>query len=512
VTAETNVVHLALAKASRALRLDGWSNPLTWPSTLAAKFALTRFRLGRDLTDQELEDLYVGDDFAARIVGAIPSAALRQGITIEGDPDGELAALVDELDVCGKVGEAWTWGRLYGGGAIVLGFADGPDAALPLDEEKIAPDSLRFLLVVDKRDLDPVSWVSDVTDPRFGEPELYRVTLTAGRAGYVDQPLVHASRVIRFGGVLTSRRRKDQRNGWDDSVLRRCWEILRDAGLNWQSAGNALSDLSQAVYGVKDMAKMIQAGQRERLQDLMGDMDLRRSASRAIMVDAEHERFEQVGKANISAVPPLLEQTWKRVAAAAEMPLTVLMGQSPAGLSATGESDTRGWYDTIQAERQRVAVPALTRLLRIIARSAQPKGVDPDEIWVSFPSLYQLTPAEESTLRNQQAQTDATYISAGVLLPQEVAISRFGRGTWSAETEVNADLREALRKAEEEAMKAEAERAAEDAKNPPAPPPQLAPFAGKDPAKDEGGDVPEPGAEEPDEADTGDDEDDPEEQ
>jgi phage-related protein (TIGR01555 family) len=506
------VIHTALSRASKALRLDGWTNPITFGSALVAKLALTRFRLGRDLTDQELEDLYVGDDFAARIVGAIPEDALRQGITIEGDPEGELAALVDELDVCGKVAEAWTWGRLYGGGAIVLGFADSADPAEPLEEERVTPGSLRFLLVVDKRDLDPVSWVSDVTDPRFGEVELYRVTVTAGRAGYVEQPLVHASRVIRFGGVLTSRRRKDQRNGWDDSVLRRCWEILRDAGLNWQSAGNALSDLSQAVYGVKDMAKMIQAGQRERLQDLMGDMDLRRSASRAIMVDAEHERFEQVGKANLSAVPPLLEQTWKRVAAAAEMPLTVLMGQSPAGLSATGESDTRGWYDTIQAERQRVAVPALTRLLRIIARSAQPKGVDPDEIWVSFPSLYQLTPAEESTLRNQQAQTDATYISAGVLLPQEVAISRFGRGTWSAETEVNADLREALRKAEEEAMKAEAERAAEDAKNPPAPPPQLAPFAGKDPAKDEGGDVPEPGAEEPDEADTGDDEDDPEEQ
>jgi phage-related protein (TIGR01555 family) len=481
VTAETNVVHLALAKASRALRLDGWSNPLTWPSTLAAKFALTRFRLGRDLTDQELEDLYVGDDFAARIVGAIPSAALRQGITIEGDPDGELAALVDELDVCGKVGEAWTWGRLYGGGAIVLGFADGPDAALPLDEEKIAPDSLRFLLVVDKRDLDPVSWVSDVTDPRFGEPELYRVTLTAGRAGYVDQPLVHASRVIRFGGVLTSRRRKDQRNGWDDSVLRRCWEILRDAGLNWQSAGNALADLSQAVYGVKGLAQMIQAGQRERLQDLMGDMDLRRSASRAIMVDAEHERFEQVGKANLSAVPSLLDQTWLRLAAAAETPITVLMGRSPAGMNATGESDTRGWYDTIQAQRQRVAVPALTRLLRLIARSAQPKGVDPDEVFVSFPSLYQLDPAEEAALRNQQAQTDALYITNGVLLPQEVAIARFGSGQWSAETTVDVDLREALQKAEEEAMRAEAEKAAEDAKNPPPVPPQLAAFTGQEP-------------------------------
>jgi uncharacterized protein len=424
---------------------------------------------------------------------------MRQGILLEGDPEGELAALVDELDVCGKVAQAWTWGRLFGGGAIVLGFADGAQDE-PLDEERIGPGSLRFLLVVDKRDIQPWTWNTDPTEAGFGEPETYRVVVQSGRAGTFDQPIVHASRIIRFGGQLTTRRRKDARNGWDDSVLQRAHDIIRDAGMNWQSAAHALHDLSQAVYGVKDLAKMIATGQREKLQTLMEDVDIRRSSMRAIMVDAEHERFEQVGKQNLGAVPALLQQTWLRVAATADgMPLTRLMGMSPAGLNATGESDTRTWYDKVQAQRQRHAVPALTRIVRLVAKSAAPKGVDPDEVFVSFPSLYQLDPAEEAELRNKQANTDSIYIQAGVLRPQEVAIARFGRGQWSAETEIDMDVREALRKAEEEAMKAEAERAAEEAKNPTPTPPQLAPFTGQEqtPADDER--APEPGDHEGDE-------------
>ncbi len=54
--------------------------------------------------------------------------------------------------------------------------------------------------------------------------------------------------------------------------------------------------------------------------------------------------------------------------------MTRLLGQSPAGLSATGDSDTRNTYDMIAARQAIDLRPQLERLDRILLRSA---GVDP---------------------------------------------------------------------------------------------------------------------------------------
>lgn len=440
-------------------RLDGWVTKVKVGAPGGPK-RVSSFVEPPQLDDHTLESLYVNSDFAARIVGEIPEEAMRQGVILSGDPDGELALAADKLGLVEKVAEAWTWGRLYGGGAIYLGFA-GHDQSMRLREEDIRPGSLRTLLVLDKQDLQPHTWCTDFEDPRFGDPETYMLTLT-GSGGVVETPIIHASRLIMFGGVMTPRRRKVRRSSWDDSVLQRCWEILRDVDENWDSAVHILRNLSQTVYRVKDYSKMLAAGERERLQELMEYTDLNRSTKRAIMLDAEHESMEEVGKANVSAVPAILEKTWQRLAAAAGMPVTKLMGMSPAGLNATGESDLANWYAAVDTQRTRIALPALRKLYRYIAISEAFESVDLDEIDVKFPSLWQLTPKEEAEQRKSVAETDQIYIQSGVLLPHDVTLSRFGKGEWSAETTVDLELREELQAAEEEALREQMTREAEE--------------------------------------------------
>ncbi len=43
----------------------------------------------------------------------------------------------------------------------------------------------------------------------------------------------------------------------------------------------------------------------------------------------------------------ILDRFATRLAAAADMPVTLLMGMSPAGLNATGESDRAFFYDRV---------------------------------------------------------------------------------------------------------------------------------------------------------------------
>ena len=74
------------------------------------------------------------------------------------------------------------------------------------------------------------------------------------------------------------------------------------------------------------------------------------------IIDSEEslERFE----ATLTGVPDTLDRLTSRLAAAAGIPATVLLGEAPAGLNATGDSDVRNYYDRLQADRTSKIVPS----------------------------------------------------------------------------------------------------------------------------------------------------------
>ncbi len=167
----------------------------------------------------------------------------------------------------------------------------------------------------------------------------------------------------------------------------------------------------------------------------------------------------------MGGLPEMVDRSWQRLASAARMPLTVLMGMSPAGMNATGESDTRHWYDQVKSYQEHALRPRLLRLVRCIARGLQ---LDPLAWDVCFPSLWQTTEKENAELRKLVAETDAMYIDKGVLLPEEVALSRFGASGYSTETHVDLEAREAM-------LKAETEKAVDKATKPDPVPPMMPP-------------------------------------
>ena len=76
----------------------------------------------------------------------------------------------------------------------------------------------------------------------------------------------------------------------------------------------------------------------------------------------------------IAGLPEMVRTFLQVAAGAADIPVTRLLGQSPTGLSATGESDTRNYYDMIAARQELDLRPQLERLDRLILRS---EGLDP---------------------------------------------------------------------------------------------------------------------------------------
>ncbi len=93
------------------------------------------------------------------------------------------------------------------------------------------------------------------------------------------------------------------------------------------------------------------------------------------------------------------------------VPVTRLLGQSLAGLSATGDSDTRNYYDMIAARQELDLRPQLERLDRLILAS---EGLDPDAVSFAFRPLWQMDASTAATVALTKAQATQIYAGLGL--------------------------------------------------------------------------------------------------
>jgi uncharacterized protein len=426
---------------------DSWWNALL---SIGTNFGRTKYDFVTDarLPDQTLSDLYHGDAFAARICDSVPKHALRQGFTIAtGDEavDSAIGAKLDDLGARAKLLETWTWANVFGGAVLFAGADDGKNPREPLDWNAIR--SVRFLTVLDKRELYPSETYNDPLSSRFGEPSIYRITRTGGNR--VDTREVHASRLIRFDGTLTDRQRKQQNNGWSESELQRVYDKLQTFNGAYSAVGTLLQDSSQAVFKIKNLMSLIIADKNDYFKKRMQVMDMVRSVGRAIMIDADGEDFERK-ETTLTGIPDTLDKFLLLLAGASGKPVTVLMGQSPAGMNATGESDIRSYYDNVKAEQSHTLKPNAEVLARMVlrAKDGPTRGVEPANWSMKFPSLWTPTQIEEANLKKTVADMDAIYITNQVVTPAEVALSRFRKEGWSADMAIDFEVREAAQEAD----------------------------------------------------------------
>lgn len=474
----------------KAVRADSWVNVLTGLGTATRdKLMSMRFGTSVRLTAQELEEMYHGDDMIARICDLPGDEMLREGFDLNiepGDENGveetdaialadDVVAAMEDLGTREKYTEACSWARLYGGCAILVGADDGtpPERmAEPLREESIR--SVWYLNVIDRRYLTPQTWYNDPSEPKFGLPKTFLIQPQVAAQSAADNSYenreVHESRLILFDGVRTSITRRQENGGFSESAIQRVYDVLRQFSQGWQSTAHLLTDAAQAVFKIDGLIRMISAGDTATIQQRMELVDMNRSVARALAVDAEKEEFTRQ-QYSFSGLDGVLQMFVLRLSAAANMPATLLMGQSPAGMNATGESDIRWFYDTIQSKRHTYLKPKLERLAKLIMLSKEgPTGGTEPEAWnITFPPLWQMTPKEEAEIRKMQAETDHIYVDDGVALPEEIALSRFPATGWSPKTSIDLDLRR-------EVLEAEKEKALEKLNEPePEPPEQLPP-------------------------------------
>ncbi|MBW2672079.1 MAG: DUF1073 domain-containing protein [Deltaproteobacteria bacterium] len=432
-------------------RFDSFVNFATGLGSYARdKLMQTQFQNTARLTPQALEYMYMGDDIAARICEALPESASRKWAEIQPDDseDTEAAQKIEKalkaLGLKGAALEAAIWGRVLGGAVLYIGIDDGQDVSEPVNEAQIR--SIKFLTVLTKQEIRPYTYQTDPALEGFGKVQTYEIQALEGIG-----LKIHSSRVLVLGGARTTKVQKKANGGWDDSVLHKVHDVLVQFASGWQATAHLMTDAAQGVFKIQDLAEILASGDSTLLQTRMEIMDSTRSVSRAIMVDAENEDFERKAY-NFSGVPGVLDKFMLRLAAAARMPVTKLMGQSPAGMNATGASDLDLWDGEAQTYQDDVFTPIVQRMAYLVS-IAKDTRVDLEDFSVVWPKIRNTSEKEQAEIEKLTADKDVAYITAQVLLPEEVALSRYGNGEFSAHTSIDVEARAEILAADAAASK-----------------------------------------------------------
>jgi len=405
--------------------MDGFISAITGAGYAADKFTTLSFAASGELSDQLLEELYTGHDIAATIVDRKVRDALRSGYQLdwEGATDEERRNVIDwgesTYGVTREVEEARKYARLYGGGAVFMGV-DGR-----IEAPAMMGSPVNLLRAYSSLELRGETFYADPGQQSYGEVQVYQLQQLVLNQGQAINPRVpiHESRIIPFYGIRVSRRQMVKDKGWGKSVLHRVYDLLKKFDSSFDSVLHTLAESSIPVYKVKALLDLLASENGELLAKRFELINTAKSAYRAVILDME-ETFERV-EAKLSEASNVVTTAMVRVSGAAGMPSTILFGMQPAGQNATGASDLENWNQQVASEQSLILGPAIRRIYTwLLAQPGAPLGRLPEDLTVTFPAVE--TPSRQE-LANEYSQiggTDAAYIAAGVLTPEQVALSR----------------------------------------------------------------------------------------
>jgi phage-related protein (TIGR01555 family) len=376
----------------------------------------------RDLA--QIQAAYRTDWIARKIVDVPAFDMLREWRAWQAKDDEVQAIEAAEkaLRLRGKLLDGLKLARRDGGAALVIG--DGsPDPAQPLVAERMPQGGIRYIAVMSRREITPGQRERDPASEWFGEPSGYTITSSARGA-----QTIHPSRVIRLVGAPILDEVLDG-DGWGDSVLQAVMDAVDQASSSAAYVNAMLPEAKQDVISVPGLSQHLStAAGTKALTDRFAYAARMKSMFGMLLLEGDGkspdgEVFEQK-QISFAGLPDVVRLYLSIAAGAADIPATRLLGKSPDGQNATGDSDFRQYYDRISAEQNVDLTPRISRLDELLIRHAL--GDRPAEIWYRWNPLYQTSHKENADALNVIAGAVKTLAEAKVA-PLEI-LARGVRG------------------------------------------------------------------------------------
>lgn len=394
---------------------DGaYVNFVTNLNTSRDKSSHGHFAKETNLTDYDFEAVYQ-DWLAKKIVNRPVLDMLRAGWYFTGLEDDQILKISDEIKrlcLVERLAKLLIWSRLYGRAYLVFGLADGLPLDQPFELEKLRQGGLQFFTVLKKSKVQPLNQEYVPLELSAGEPEqpmYYQINNGNG-----TQSKIHHSRImcVKHGDE-------------GESLLLAIYYTLRNYIATNAGAASLVHEAKVDVIRMPDLMMNIVNRAKETMERF-GAAALLKSINGMLVID-KNEEYESKSY-TFGGLPDLMREFGQQTAGAADMPYTLLFGQTTSGLNNSGEFDLRSYYDRVNTEQNWTLRPILERIFPVIFKSllgAIPAGFN----FVFYP-LWQLDVKTRSEVEKNNTERDIKYLEKGIITEAIIAKQLQQDGTY----------------------------------------------------------------------------------
>lgn len=371
----------------------------------------------------ELNTMYHQDWVARRVIDRPAQDSMRAGWyykNIDTDNVKRINLELKRLKVKKSLLRAVVLSRLHGWCYILIGANSSTDLEQPLDA---SVEGLSFLTVMKREQMNPKTdgdyLPAELTAGLFTEPEFYEI------GKYGNKKTIHHSRVIRIDAPDLV----GDNEGMSMPLLQQIYDaLIRSASVN--------SNASSLVYEAKvDVIRMpnLMAGLLENPSGTINSMITRMASvaqlkgNNGMIVLDSNEEYESKSY-SFSGLPDLMREFAVQTSGAANIPYSLLFGQSPSGMNATGDFDMRSYYDSISMMQENVLREPLELILDMIGNGI---GIDGAGDEIVFNTLWQLDEKTKSEVEKNNSDRDEKYLDMGVVTELQIAKQLIEEGTYT---------------------------------------------------------------------------------
>ncbi len=324
--------------------------------------------------------------------------ALSKGIEIESldmssDQISQIQQFMERENQWELLRRAWAWGRLYGGGALIINTNQDPSTPLHLGSLHNSPMSFydvdRWQLVA------PHDVETDLSSPF-----------------HLHGTKIDPSRIIIIKGKSAPWYLRKQLRGWS---LSECEHIFRPLNLYLKTENVLYEVIDEAkvdVFRLEGLTEKLQMSPHSTSDAVLGKVQLTnelKSVVNAVVLDKQDE-FETKTQ-SFAGISDLMKENRIGVAAALRMPVTKLFGLSASGFN-TGESDLESYNQMVQSNIREKMKPVIRRLIECNMYHLWGQTFD---FTVNWPPLRALTSAEEQKSKDSKYNRATDAFTKGLI-------------------------------------------------------------------------------------------------
>lgn len=337
---------------------------------------------------KDMTSVWDADVICDRVVSNAADDVTAAGYGLPETMPDEIKAL--HADFAATLNTAAKYDRAYGGAMVLAITADNNTTDLPL--ERIINRQIQFRVLNSEQ----FALAAVDSDP-------FSVTYGSAASATIVNRVVHAS---RFSVV-----------GYPESPSRLQLAERSIAGYRaGVSAAMQLSqDMIQTVWRVKGLAQIFASKNRDAIKARVQATEQARSIVNAVLLDSE-ESFERQ-TANVAGFDGLMRELKESLASDCEMPLTMLLGLTPSGLSPDDKAGKEFWARTVSRVQTSLmeTVRWFDNLLQLAYGESAALG---DVLWNPVVSVSEV---EAAAIEKTQAETQSILVNAGIQTPDESA-------------------------------------------------------------------------------------------